>query len=98
MNYSTVRYCDQIIRNRTRAVLPPSDHPDHQYGALSGLSRLAWWKGSRGDVGLRVRRVHMTSRMVADGHFQFDLMLWQIARTSITTSPKSTIHPIPKCL
>ena len=76
MNCSTVRYCDQINRNRTHTVLPPSDHPDHhQYGAHSGLSRLAWWKGSRGDVGLRVRQVHMTSRMVADGHFQFDLML-----------------------
>ena len=52
MNYSKVRYCD-----RARTVLPPSNHPDHhQYGAHSGLSRLAWWKGSRGDVGLRVRR------------------------------------------
>ena len=86
--FSTIRYCDQIIRNRTHTVLPPSDHPDHhQYGAHSGLSRLAWWKGSRGDVGLRVRRIHMTSRMVADGHFQFDLMLQQIARTSVSGPP-----------
>ena len=42
MNYSKVRHCDQIIRNHTRTALPPSDHPDHhQYGAHSGLSRLA---------------------------------------------------------
>ena len=42
MNYSKVWQCDQIIRNRTRTALPPSDHPDHhQYGAHSGLSRLA---------------------------------------------------------
>ena len=75
MNYSTVRYCDQIIRNRSRTVLPPSDHPDHKYGAALWVVTPGLVEGSRGDVGLQVRRVHMTSRMVADGHFHFDFML-----------------------
>ena len=47
MNYSTLRHCDQIIRYRTRTVLPPSDHPDHhQYGG--GTLGCHAWPDGRG--------------------------------------------------
>ena len=56
----------------------------------------AWPDAGRGvgDVGLQyvtsIRRVHMTRRTVSDGHFQqFDLMLRQIARTSVSGPPSA---------
>ena len=74
--------------------------PGSGWGAGAGAGR-GWtsesaspigpgWPAERGvgDVGLRVRRValHMTSRTVADGHFQqFDLML----RTSVSGPPSA---------